>query len=311
MYKEPGYSIKSKAAPLLKVLEKDARPGTKARCNAKLKAMALAAPENTSPDHFSSVILYADRITEKFGSWLQDSLEKNGDLIQVYSGLGHASRFYDENNRILEKHSVSGDRHSSYYEVYREDNAVSLFPFPGEEHDQVIELVKMRTGLSPSPGKAVFHPARSVCIEKEKSDALHLHVLLVNLSSKNDPAENLMNRPVLPYLGSICRWDSGPANCERLDTVIIDRDDNIKTCWNGRPVGKVGMPYLKIAETLGHIRLENEAKKGCRNCNRDKSCSKCIFPEPLSAGEYCYLKQYTNTDRVTKLIDNLNLVKEV
>jgi len=311
MFKEPGYPIKSKTAPLLKVSGKDAHPGAKARCNTNIKAMALAAAENTSTDHFSSVILYADKITEKFGSWLRKSLGKNGTLIQVYSGLGHASRFYDENNRILEKHSISEDRHSSYYEVYREDNAVSLFPFPGEEHDQVIELVKMRTGLSPSPGKPVFHPAQSVCIEKEKSDALSLHVLLVNLSSKNDPVENLINRPVLPYLGSICRWDSGPANCERLDTVIIDRDDNIKTCWNGRPVGKVGMPYGKIAETLEQLRSESEAKKGCRNCDRDKSCSKCIFPAPLSGGEYCYLKQYTNTDRVTKLIENLNLVKEV
>lgn len=311
MYKEPGYPIKSKAAPLLKVLEKDTHPGTKTRYNTKIKAMALAAAENTSPNFFSSVILYADKITEKFGLWLRKSLLKNGTLIQVYSGLGHASRYYDENNRILEKHSVSADRHFSYYEVYREDDVVSLFPFPGEEHDQVIELVKMRTGLSVSTGKPAFHPARSVCIEKEKSDALNLHILLVNLSSKTDPVENLINKPVLPYLSSICRWDSGPANCERLDTVIIDRDDNVRTCWNGRPVGKVGMPYAKIAENLAHIRLEAEAKKGCKNCEKQKTCSKCLFPNPLSGGEYCYLKKYTNTDRVTKLIENLNLVKEV
>ncbi len=311
MYREPGVSKKRAAVPLLKVLGKEAHPETGADYNTKIKAMALEISENTVPDHFSSVILYADKITEKFGSWLEKYLVKNGNLVHIYSGLGHASRYYDENNRILEKHGVTEDRHFSYYEVYREDGVVSLFPFPGEDNYHIIDLVKTRAGLSSASDKAVFPPEQSVCIDKDKSDAMGLHMQLVNLSSKSDPVEHLMSGPVIPYLSSICRWNDGPTNCERLDTVIVDKGYDVKTCWNGRPVGKVGMSYRKIAENLEHIRREAKKARGCQSCERKASCTKCIFPAPLSGGEYCHLQKYVNTGHAAGLVRNLNMLKEM
>lgn len=311
MYKEPRVSKKRTVVPLLNVLDKEANSGAKARFNAKIKAMALSISENTVPDHFSSVILYADKITEKLALWLHKYLVKNGKLIQVYSGLGHASRYYDANNSVLEKHEIPADRHFSYYEVYREDKIVSLFPFPGEEHDQVIDLVKSRVGLSSSSSQPFFHPSHSVCIEREKSDAMDLHFLLINLSSKSDLVDSIMAGPVLPYLSSICRWHKGPANCKRLDTVIVDRDYNVKTCWNGRPVGKVGMSYGKITENLENLRLEQEKKRGCSSCDKKATCTKCLFPNPLTDGEYCHLKKFADTEQTATLIHNLDLIKEV
>jgi hypothetical protein len=311
MYKEPEFSKKSIASPLINILQKDKDTGAETDDKTKIKVMALALPENRVPDHFSSVILYADKITEKLGSWLRKHLVTNGNLIQVYSGLGHASRYYEANKAMLEKHTVPTDSHSSYYEVYREDKNVSLFPFPGEESEQVIELVKTRAGLSALTDKPTFRSTQSIGIEKDKSDAMDLHILLVNLSSKSDPVEHLMAGPVLPYLTGICKWDKGAANCKRLDTVIVDKNDDVKTCWNGRPVGKVGMAYRKIAENLELLRLETEQKKGCRSCDKKATCSKCIFPDPLSGGEYCHLKKYADTDQAAALVHNLDMLKEV
>jgi hypothetical protein len=311
MYKEPQYSKKGVVSPLLNILQKEKHPGTKIDDKTKIKVMALELSENSVPDHFSNVILYADKITEKLGSWLRKHLVTKGNLIQVYSGLGHASRYYEANKAMLDKHTVSTESHFSYYEVYREDKNVSLFPFPGEDSEQVIELVKTRAGFSSSTDKPTFRSTQSICIEKDKSDAMDLHIFLVNLSSKNDAVEHLMAGPVLPYLSSICKWDKGAANCKRLDTVIVDKNDDVKTCWNGQPVGKVGMSYRKIAENLEHLRLEMEQKKGCQSCDKKATCTKCIFPAPLSGGEYCHLKKYTDTNQVAKLVHDLDMIKEV
>ncbi|MCP5106108.1 MAG: hypothetical protein GY950_22170 [bacterium] len=318
MYKERVYSLEDTVLPRVKVVGKEPHPETGntrrqgiMRHNANIKTLALSLSPKTTPANFNNVILCADVITEKLGAWLQTYLENDGGFIQVYTGLGHADRYYEENQRVLGKYIASTNTFSSYYRVYREEDNVTLFPFPGGRNSLKIELVKTRSALSSSPGNSNTDPLHSICLEKGKSDAMALHILMQNLSSKKDAVDHLMNGSVLPYFSNLCRWEKGIANCRRLDTVIIDLDYNVKTCWNGHPVGKVGMPLPTIVETLNRLHREVEKKRGCGSCKKKSACSGCIFPDPIFQGEYCHLKKNSNIESTASLIRNVDIVKEM
>jgi hypothetical protein len=172
-----------------------------------------------------------------------------------------------------------------------------------------IDLVNTQLGLSASPPKV--NPLQSVCIDREKQDTLQLHHLLVCLSNKDNLLNDLVYNPVYPYFGSLCRWEKRSANCRTLETVIVDLDNNVKTCWNGNSIGKVGMPFPGIVENLRSIRRAAENRRGCKDCNKQTVCIKCVFPGPLFDNQYCNLKRNFNTEEAAELMRTLDFFKRL
>lgn len=308
--KEIGFSLK----PGERTVTYPRHPVTRTGNNAHIKALALSIPKKSNPDSFNKIVLCTDVVTEPLILWLQKYLAMNGSVIQVYTDLDQAKRHYRENERALKK-CISGTDHlAGYYQTYKEDGIITLKPFgthlPGEP---TIDLVNTRFVLPSSSEKAPLQRERSVFIEREKQDALRLHILLANLSTKVDPVDDLVNGPVLPYISSLCKWEQGCTNCQSLDTVIVDADQNVRTCWNGQPVGKVGVPLPEIMENIKNIHRETKKKRACLNCSKNSSCTKCIFPHPLAEGEYCHLRKYLNwsVEAVASTIRCLDHLKEM
>lgn len=291
--------------------------GTGTGDNADIKALALSIPKKSKPDSFNRVVLCTNVVTKPLILWLQKYLAINGSVLQVYTDLDQAKQHYRENERALKK-CISGTDHlSSYYQTYKEDGIITLKPFgkqlPGEPCEPLIDLVHTRFVLPSSSEKICIQQKRSVFIEREKQDAMRLHILLVNLSTKVDPVDDLVNGPVLPYISSLCKWEKGCTNCRSLDTLIVDADQNVRTCWNGHPVGKVGVPLPVLMENIKKIHRETEKKRACLNCSKNSTCTKCIFPHPLTEGEYCHLRKYLNwsVEAVASTIRCLDQLKDM
>jgi radical SAM protein with 4Fe4S-binding SPASM domain len=136
-----------------------------------------------------------------------------------------------------------------------------------------------------------------------------LHRLLTELATADDVIANLLYTPLYPYLSSLCRWERTVANCTTLETAIIDPDFNIKTCWQGTPLGKVGAPFPEIAATLKRYRLAARKTRGCGNCEASPTCMQCLFPGPLSLEGYCRLKTTVNTAEIAGMIREFDLFK--
>jgi hypothetical protein len=116
---------------------------------------------------------------------------------------------------------------------------------------------------------------------------------------------------IYPYMSSLCRWEKRMTNCKTLETVIVDDQDNIKTCWNGNSIGKVGMPPPEIMENLKMRHQETRDKRNCLHCPKNPVCAQCIFPCPLSEEEYCRLKRNFHTEEAAELMRMSDMFKDL
>lgn len=260
--------------------------------------------------YFKRLILEADVISEKLILWLRQNMALNGYFVQIYSGFDNARKYFQANKRAL----VAGTAPTNYlvgcYRILREDGGVTISPYqPDLCVEQVdIDINLMQTGPALACGNQDMNPTRSIAVDKEEADTHRLHRFLVELSGQQDnPLENLFNRPLYPYFSGLCRWDKCPANCLSLETAIVDAADNIKTCWHGEPVGKVGTPFHEIAENVRDLLRQTEDKRGCRDCLKKSTCAKCVFPAPITGEEYCSLKRSSDTEEAAELIRTFEL----
>jgi radical SAM superfamily enzyme YgiQ (UPF0313 family) len=277
-----------------------------------MKFLALSLSKKSSVSYFSKIILCADMITGELISWLQNYLSVNGPLIQIYSNLDRAKQYHENNEHALRKYMSPTTSYVSYYQTRKEEGVITLMPFWIHIFGScgiAIDLVNTQLGLSASAPKV--NPLQSVCIDREKQDTLQLHHLLVCLSNKDNLLNDLVCNPIYPYLGSLCRWEKRSANCRTLETVIVDLDNNVKTCWNGNSIGKVGMPFPGIVENLRSIQRAAENRRGCKDCNKQTVCIKCVFPGPLIDNQYCNLKRNFNTEEAAELMRTFDFFKRL
>ena len=277
--------------------------------NLKTMALSLSPSPKKSLEYFNQIILYSDIITEEFVLWTKEYLALRGRLIQVYTDIRHAHQHHAKNIQTFGKYITPTHLYFSYYQSFDDDGIITLRPFGGSQREMrdsmAVHFAKTQAGLTLSADHPDLDGTRTICIDRDKGDALQFHVFLINLTNRDKTVDDLMDAPVLPYVGSLCRWENICANCEKLETVIIDSDQNVKTCWNGEPVGRVGMSRSEILNQLKNIRREKERSRGCT------ACARCIFPAPLSEGEYCHLKRAFDTEAVTKVIRHLDVLKEI
>jgi anaerobic magnesium-protoporphyrin IX monomethyl ester cyclase len=264
-------------------------------------------------NYFNKIILCADIITQELILWLQKYLAINGTFIQIYTDIDRAKEHYRDNEDRVYKYSLPTQYREAYYPAKREDGVVTLTPYRiyllSERCGIPINRVDTRAGIL--QGK--LNPVQSICIDRpaEKQDVLQLHRLLKDISREESAMSVLFNHPTYPYFSSLCRWEKREPNCRQLETVIVDPDNNVKTCWNGKPIGTVGMPLPEIGANLKEIHERTVKERGCGNCHKQAECAGCIFPAPISGKEYCDLKREFNIEEAAEVMRTFDMFKEL
>lgn len=283
--------------------------------NIKILGFSIPPKNKIDVNSFERVILCADIIAEELVLWLKEYLVVNGTFIQIYAGLNEAKRHHQDNQYALEKYPAPTNYYVAYYQSHKENGMMTLAPFRtyygGKQCGLTINLVDTSAALPGSRFK--INPLQSICIDREKEDPLRLVRGFLEFCPPGAPVGNLFDIPIYPHLSSLCRWENREklANCKTLETVIIDRENNVKTCWNGKPVGKVGMPLPGILANLGNLHKETANQRGCKNCVKQAVCMKCIFPAPLPGDEYCNLKRDFPTEKAAEMIRTVEFFKEL
>ena len=70
-----------------------------------------------------------------------------------------------------------------------------------------------------------------ICTEPNAMDTKAVYNLILKISKSEDPFDYLLNSKALPQFQNLCRWTDNQANCSKLETAIIGKDDSIRTCW--------------------------------------------------------------------------------
>ena len=281
------------------------------KTNMKTMALSLSFQHDTLFNTIDKIVLCADRFTKELILRQQKYLAMNGQFIQVYSCLDKAKQYYRENDHALYKYISPTLNYTGYYQIPGADGIIMLMPcrtfFLGKKCGFPIHWVKTGVGLTAC--HSTLDPLQVICIDRNREDTLRLHRLLQELANIDDLGEI----PCYPCISSLCRWENmgkAQVNCRGLEIVIVDADNNIKTCWNGEPVGTIGTPLPDIVANLENLHKKAENNRGCKNCLKKAVCSKCIFPAPLSEAEYCDLRRVGDPGKGAESLRFLELFKE-
>ena len=276
-----------------------------------IKTLALFPAEKRTTGFFNKIILWHDHISRELVEWLQEILALDGLLLQVYSDLDKVRLHYEENRHNLYRYISPTLFHLAYYQSAVENGVTTLTSLNRHTYGAplgfAIKLADTRGGFMPAGGES----SQTVCLEQEKTDALFLHGFLARLSEKADAVDELFEQSFTPYIAALCRWEKLIPNCSSLETVIVDDQHHIKTCWNGDPIGKVGMSFAELRQNLLDLRKTEESQRDCRNCPKEQECARCIFPTPLSAAEYCGLTRNSRVEKPAELLRAFDFLKEL
>jgi radical SAM superfamily enzyme YgiQ (UPF0313 family) len=283
------------------------------QCRFSIKSLALSPASKGAAGFFNRLILWADTISQPLVAWLQENLAVNGAIIQVYSNLDSARRHQENNRHNLYKYISPTLFHPVFYQRSTKSGQMTLTPFGMQSYTKSLgfklKLLDMKTGLvSPHPAA---DPSHTLCLERKKEDARQLHRFLAQLTARDNPAAELFGAPFIPYISSLCRWEQEIPMCRSLETVIVDARHNVRTCWNGTPIGQVGMTFKQLWERLRKRHHASEKKRDCQGCSHQAGCARCIFPHPLSAREYCDLKKSCETVEAAQLLRTFDSFKEL
>ncbi|MHA2390529.1 MAG: B12-binding domain-containing radical SAM protein [Promethearchaeota archaeon] len=259
---------------------------------------------------FENLIINSDLIKSSLVEWLQENLAINGSIIQIYSNKQQGYRLHKDNDAVL-KNNYSP---SLYFESYYWSRNHSIL------NPMRIDYYSKKTGL-PITLKNTFSVLKKyfkgdiideniICTENQTKDVQILYDLLGRISKSEDGFNYLLESRPLPFFQKICRWTENYANCLTLETVIVDEDNFLRICWDSDPIGKVGTPYKEIKQNLENLHSEKLKIRGCKACNINYSCFKCLYPDPLSSTEYCKYKKEIDTTNPSNLIITLQMFRE-
>ncbi|MFX1414331.1 MAG: B12-binding domain-containing radical SAM protein [Promethearchaeota archaeon] len=278
-----------------------------------LKILSMNTNRMIQKPYFSNIIINSDIIKRSLVNWIQENLVINGRIIQIYSNKKKYVKYRSKNLATLYNELIP----TLYYECYYWDNIKDFSSLKSEK----ISLLGEQIGLTinfkhtnsalRSINMNNENLMNSICFDDSKTDTQALYDFLMEISNNENYFKDLLDSKPLPYFRNLCRWTKNVANCQTLDTAIITSDNSIRICWHSPPIGKIGNSMYDLIQKLQDLSKSVAEIRSCIECSQNVNCVKCKFPYPLSSTEYCELKKKSNTDYPAKIINSLNIFKDL
>lgn len=100
-----------------------------------------------------------------------------------------------------------------------------------------------------------------------------------------------------------CRWQEKPCPALELKKMFVQEDNTIKPCMHGGVIAKTGDSRDKIVKRFKRKFEMEQSRRGCRTCPVNDTCSKCLYPYPMTAQEYCDIRRnYSQAGKITRLL---------
>jgi radical SAM superfamily enzyme YgiQ (UPF0313 family) len=278
-----------------------------------LKILSLATNRLTQKAFFDNVIIESNQIKQSLINWLQDHLAINGFIIQIYSDKSSYLKYNKGNINILYNQFLPTMFFESYFWENIDQTPILKSPrliHLGENIGMPIKFQNTKTIINQYKQENISLE-NSISKDDARSDTEALYELLVQISKSNNSFQYLLQNKLLPQFRSLCRWTEKQANCKTLETAIISEDDSIRICWHSAPIGKVGTPMSKIISNLKQIEKREKIKRKCDGCSENETCSKCLYPFPLSSKEFCEMRKTFDTTNPAKLINSFTILKDL
>lgn len=294
-------------------------PKSEAESNRKVidykiqKIISLIPKREDVKPYFDNIIINSDIIKPNLIKWIQGNLKINGTIVHLYSDRKNFNKYNITNNQVLYNDLIPTMFYECYYQDYSKNKSLfrsKVMASSGDQIGLVFALEKTYSALEEYiKGKKGME--NTICIDLDSNDAQSLYKYLIRVLNSGDGLNYLLESAPLPHLQTLCRWTSNHANCKKLETAIIDNEDNIRFCWQMDPIGKVGDKFDRLLENLQKIYEEQVRIRNCINCSRYETCIKCVCSKPLTFDKYCEFKRKNNTIDPAKIINSVDILKDL
>ncbi len=277
------------------------------------KIISLNPKREDLKPYFDNIIINSDIIKPTLVKWIQTNLKINGTIIHIYSN----KKIFNKNNIINNQVLYDDLSPTMFYECYFQKNLKKKSIFKskimassGDHIGLTFTLEKTNSALKKyEKGKSSME--NTISIELDCSDTQSLYNYLIKVLNSEDSLNFLLESTPLPHFQNLCRWTSTQANCKKLETAIIDHEDNIRICWQMDPIGKVGENFDKLLENLQQIYEEQLRIRNCITCKSYETCIKCVSSNPLPFDKYCEYMRKNNTTVSAKLVNSVDVLKDL
>ncbi len=277
-----------------------------------LKILSLTPKRSERKPFFENIIINSNTLKPSIVKWIQKNQAINGAIIHIYSDKFKYLKFHEKNEITLYNEFSP----TSFYESYFWDNSTDTlilkagrmalyneeFGLPIKSKDTHLVFEDYEKGAN--------NMQYLISIDRTPIDTTALYNILIKISKKENMYNHLLDSNPLPQFQQLCRWTKNQANCQTLETAIIENDDSIRICWFSDSIGKVGISISDIIQKLENLNKEREGKRICNLCQEKESCVKCFFPYPLTSEKFCKYKRNSFTNKSADLIYAFSVVKD-
>ena len=277
-----------------------------------LKILSLNLKRTELKPYFDNVIINTDLIKYPIVNWIQENLAINGAIIHLYSNKSKYLKLHEKNESCLFNEFCPTKYYEGYYwekideESILKSGRMALFDedigLPLKLKNTSSALEEFRRGYNDTPF--------TICQDCVTSDANALYNFLIEISKSGNSFNYLLKRKFLPQFQNLCKWMGNQANCQKLETAIIEGDGSIRICWNGDSLGNINISFSDIRKNLHDLSIKNFEKRNCIGCKENEACIKCLFPYPLSSEEYCKNKKLNETNETAKHVFAFNILED-
>lgn len=278
-----------------------------------LKILSLSPKRTMQKSFFDNVIINSDNIKPPLVKWIQENLAINGAIIQLYSDKSKYLKYHEKNEMTLYNEFSPTSFYECYCWEHLENNSILKSGRMALYDDQIGMPIRFKdTNLALNDYKEGENNIKNlVGIDNSPIDTKTLYKYLIELYNNNDIINYLFNSNPLPEFQQLCRWTKNQANCETLDTAIIENDDSIRICWFSDSIGNIRLSFSDLMQNLENIKKVRERTRNCSQCKIKETCIKCLFPFPISIESYCEYKRQNFTNQPAKLINAISVVKDL
>ncbi len=222
-----------------------------------------------------AVVLHGGEPGAVLARWLRDVLEVNGALIGIRDSRARADSELDTWLRAMNDAAVPYGLFALLSPEGRPSEGTVAFRSRGTLGDHLFEL----------------HPRWAGSLREISADrkgGCRVPIWIASGAAHGPPAVRPPRHQLslIPQIADGCRWWSGWRRCRRPRVLHVTAEGEVRPCWNGVAIGRVGDAYRSLArrgESLGPLARDRGGDACPLRAPGDRCASTGIAPERYEA----------------------------
>jgi len=280
--------------------------------NRTMRILSLAHEKNNSEGWFNNIVIFSDITKVDLVDWLKSVLALNGNIIQIYSDFTALEENSGNNYEIYIKNCSPSLNIRNYYLERSRDLLRICYhsPLIRSDNERIAMTICDFDYFDRNMDNPQVNFLKVICKESGPDDANSAYTYFNKIQRKDSLFNYLINKKPFPYFSNLCKWTKVLSNCRERNTLFVNDRHDVRLCWYGQNIGRVGQSYDSIIERFEAYQDMISEQRKCAVCNARDRCIKCVNPFPLTDEDYCNKQKNNDISKVAELFMSIDVFKQ-